>query len=75
LQRRDVRRHQRAAPDQPGLPDRIRIEARLHQRFDLRAFALAALQRLLARRRDAALEREVAPEVAEPADAQLSFGG
>ena len=62
--------HQRAAPDQPGLPDGIRRGTEL-QRLHGAAQGLQPAQALLADTQNAALHRQIAIEVGQPANLQF----
>jgi hypothetical protein len=72
--RRHRGRHQRAAPQQPGLPQRLRVEAQ-RGRLDEGAAAFQPAQRLLAHRQHAVFHRQVAAQVGQPAHAQAAHAG
>src|SRR5206468_299590 len=69
--RRDARGDAPASPDQPGLPEPRRIDGQ-PDRLDRAADRLDAREAALAELDDAGLDRQIAVEIAEPADANAA---
>src|SRR5262249_47775158 len=72
--RGDDRSDERAAPDEPGVPEARGIEAE-RERLDRGTSVGQAFQRTFADIEYAAFDRQVASEVREPADAHAAYGG